>query len=63
VLIPSLAVGDSGVFDLPVSIGEQLASGYAKGLGISHDSTDQYLQLEGLNTYADSFRLDISWRE
>jgi hypothetical protein len=60
---PSLAVGDSGVFDLPVSVGAELASGYTKGFGLVHDGTSEYLHLLGLGSYSDSFRLDISWTE
>lgn len=60
---PSMAVGDTLVYDLPVSVGAQLASGYARGFGLHHDSTSQYLQMTGLSGYSDSFRLDISWRE
>jgi hypothetical protein len=60
---PKLAVSSSGIFDLPISVGQELASGYAKGLGLLHNGTSDYLILNGLSSYANSGRLDISWRE
>lgn len=60
---PRLAVGASVVYDLPISFGEQLRSGYAKGVGIKNNSTADYLALESTSEYANSGRLDISWRE
>lgn len=60
---PKLAVSSSGIFDLPISVGEELASGYAKGLGLLYNGTGDYLILSSLASYANSGRLDISWRE
>lgn len=53
----------SGVFSLPISVGQQLASGYIKGLGLLYSGTGNYLTLSSLATYTDSGRLDIGWRE
>jgi hypothetical protein len=60
---PKLAVNATGIFDLPLSIGRQLQSGYAKGIGLLHNSTADYLVLSSIASYANSGRLDISWRE
>jgi hypothetical protein len=59
----SIAYPGSGVYDLPLPIGTQLGSGYLKGLGLLYSGTGDYVVLSSLASYADSGRLDISWRE
>jgi hypothetical protein len=58
-----LAWPGSGVFDLPLSVGQQLQSGYLKGLGLLYNGTGDYVVLNSIANYANSGRLDISWRE
>jgi hypothetical protein len=53
----------SGAYDIPISVGQSLASGYFKGLGLLYNGTGDYVVLSSIAQYANSGRLDISWRE
>jgi len=53
----------TSTFNLPLSVGTNLASGYLKGLGLLYNGTGDYVVLSSLAQYSDSGRLDIGWRE
>jgi hypothetical protein len=53
----------AGAYDLPVSVGTNLASGNYKGVGLLYNGTNDYMVFSSIAQYADSGRLDITWRE
>jgi hypothetical protein len=63
VATPKLGWPGSAIVDLPLYVGSNLVTGYARGLGLLHNSTADYLVLSSIAQYANSGRLDISWRE
>lgn len=60
---PKLAAPGNLIVDLPTSFGVNLATGYAKGIGVLYNGTTDYMVLSSIAQYANSGRLDISWRE
>jgi len=52
-----------GANPLPISVGQNLASGNYKGLGLLYNGTAHYVVISSIAQYANSGRLDIGWRE
>lgn len=59
---PSLKIGDTSTFTLPVSWGQALIDGTRGGIGISVSSDDPYLHLAGRGSWSAAMTLTISWR-
>lgn len=59
---PSLTIGSSSTFALPVSWGQALIDGTRGGIGISVSSDDPYIHLAGRGSWSAAFTIAISWR-
>ncbi|MEW2300284.1 hypothetical protein AB0958_09915 [Streptomyces sp. NPDC006655] len=59
---PSLTIGSSTTFTLPVSWGQALIDGTRGGIGISVSSDDPYIHLAGRGSWSAAFTVTISWR-
>lgn len=61
--VGSLAWGDSGTFDLPVSWGQALIDGTVKGFGHLRDSSSDYAIFNSLAADSLSGRLTLDWTD
>lgn len=61
--VGSLAWNDTAEFDLPVSWGQALINGTAKGIGHLYLGTADYAVFHGLGTDSLSGRLTLDWKE
>ncbi len=59
---PSLTIGSSTTFTLPIGWGQALIDGTRGGIGINVGSDDPYIQLAGRGSWSAAFTIAISWR-
>lgn len=59
---PSLSIGESKTFSIPVSWAQALINGTAGGIGIGVGSSSPYIQLAGRGAWGPAMELTIRWK-